>query len=198
MHARDIMSTKLVTVHPWTSITTAANLLSRNGYAALPVIDKAGELAGIVTEADLIANRFPGIASDVGSDRPSRTVADVMTTPVVGVSHDADVAVVAREMLVHRRRCVPIIDGAKLVGVITRRDLVRVLSRSDQDIAADVRTHLKYLGGPARWAVQVIDGEVLLTDEFEQSSDRPVALALADAVPGVVGVSVRSRPVDDR
>ncbi len=119
-----------------------------------------------------------------------------MSTPVVGVSHDADVAVVAQEMLVHRRRCVPIIDGSTLVGVITRRDLVKVLARTDQTIAMDVRSHLKYLGRPGRWTVQVIDGQVILTDEFEQSSDHAVAIALADAVPGVLEVSIRPRPGD--
>ena len=203
MHARDVMSIKVVTVHPWTSITTAANLLSRNGYAALPVVDQDGGLAGIVTEADVIANRFPvGDSAVPGASRAgaptARTVAEVMSTPVVGVSQDADVAVVAQEMLVHRRRCVPIIDGSTLVGVITRRDLVKVLARPDQAIAMDVRSHLKYLGRPARWTVQVIDGEVILTDEFEQSSDHAVAIALADAVPGVLGVSVRPRSDETR
>ncbi len=201
MHARDVMTTKVVTVHPWTSVTNASNLLIRNGYAALPVVDQDGQLSGIVTEADVIANRFP-LPPAVGGDplgvAPARTVAEVMTSPVVGVSHDADIAVVAHEMMMHRRRCVPVIDGSALVGVITRRDLVRVLARSDQTIAMDVRTHLKYLGGPARWAIQVIDGEVLLTDTFGESSDRPVALALADAVPGVLGVSIRSQPADDQ
>jgi CBS domain-containing protein len=201
MRARDVMSTDVLTVHPWTSVAAAANLLSRNGYAALPVVDQDGGLAGIVTEADVIANRFPGGGgADPGPPRAgvpaARTVAAVMSTPVVGVSQDADVAVVAQEMLVHRRRCVPIIDGSTLVGVITRRDLVKVLARPDQAIAMDVRSHLKYLGRPGRWTVQVIGGQVVLTDEFEQSSDHAVAIALADAVPGVLGVSVRPRPGD--
>ena len=201
MHARDVMSTDVLTVHPWTSVKAAANLLSRNGYAALPVVDQDGGLAGIVTETDVIANRFPvGVGADPGplsaGVPAARTVEEVMSTPVVGVSQDADVAVVAQEMLVHRRRCVPIIDGSTLVGVITRRDLVKVLARPDQAIAMDVRSHLKYLGRPGRWTVQVIGGQVILTDEFDQSSDHAVAIALADAVPGVLGVSVRPRPGD--
>jgi len=197
MRARDVMSTKVVTVNPSTSVTTASNLLTRNGFAALPVVDRNGALAGIVTEVDVIANRFhvPG-GAEPGLLGPARTVAEVMSTPVVGVSQDADVSVVAREMLVHRRRCVPIIDGSTLVGVITRRDMLKVLARSDEAIATEVRAHLKYLGGPIRWAVQVVNGAVVLTDQFEQSSDHPIAAALADAVPGVLGVSVRSRAAD--
>jgi CBS domain-containing protein len=179
-------------------VSNAAKLLAKNGYAALPVVDEGGALAGIVTEADVIASRFPAPGSLAGVDPsatagPPRTVGEVMSTPVVGVSQDADVAVVAREMVAHRRRCVPIIAGSTLVGVITRRDLVKVLARSDKSIAMDVRTHLKYLGGPGRWAVQVSDGEVVLTDEYGKSGDHPIAIALADAVPGVISVSVRSQ-----
>lgn len=200
MHARDIMTRQVVTVHPSASVTQAANLLTEKGFSALPVVEENGELAGIVTEADVIDNRFPPPGSADGAApvtaHRGRTVAEVMITPVVGVSQDADISVVVREMQVHRRRCVPIIDGSRLVGVITRRDVVRVLARSDEDIARDVRTHLKYLGGEKRWAVKVIDGEVNLVDEFESASDRLVAVALAEAVPGAVQVTVSAhRPV---
>ena len=197
MHARDIMTRPVSTVRPSTSVTQAANLLTKNGFSALPVVDEDGQLAGIVTEADLIVNRFPGaLPAGAGGPGPAvdpaRTVGDVMTTPVIGVSHDADVSVVVREMVVHHRRCVPIIDGSRLVGVVTRRDIVRVLARSDQDIALDVRSHLKYLGGSARWSVQVTDGEVILSDQFDEASDRLVAIALAEAVPGAIRATVRS------
>lgn len=195
MHAHDVMTEHVVTVRPSTSITQAAKLLTEHGFSALPVVDAAGELAGIVTEADLINNRFPPPDTDRAPTtlpEMGRTVAEVMIAPIVGVSHDADLSVVVREMQVHRRRCVPIIDGSRLVGVITRRDILRVLARSDADIGRDVIAHLRYLGGQGRWSVQVIDGEVMLTDRFTHSSDRFVAIALAEAVPGAVQVGVRS------
>lgn len=123
---------------------------------------------------------------------------DIMTTRVVTTHPDARIAVVAREMLTNRRRCVPIIDGTRLVGVITRRDVVRVLARSDEDMATDVRKHLLYLGGSSRWMVQVVNGEAHLRDNFQDSSDRFVAVHLAEAVPGVIRASAVSRDPDTR
>lgn len=197
MHARDIMTTRVITTRPDAPIAEASNLLTEHGFTALPVVDDQGELAGIVTEADLINQRFAGEENTDPSLRIPKTVADVMTTPMIGVSQDADIAVVVEEMLTNKRRCVPIIDGTALVGVITRRDVVRVLARSDEEIATDVRKHLLYLGGTSRWMVQVVNGEAHLRDNFQDSSDRFVAVALAEAVPGVIralAVSRRDEP----
>ena len=194
MRAREIMTKSVLTVSPTASVGKASEMLTYRGFSALPVVDASGTLVGIVTEADLIRNRFPehsGIETAAGQS-PARTVAEVMTTPVVAVSHDEDLSVLARVMLTDHRRCVPIVDGTKLVGVVTRRDLVRVLSRTDAEIAADVRKNLQVLGGQARWSVQVTDGEVVVRDLFDQASDRAVAQVLAEAVPGVIRASIQA------
>ena len=186
MHARDIMTKTVVTATPNFSAAQAARMLADRGFSALPVVNDAGELVGIVTEADLLRNRFP----PDGSTAPGTTVADVMSSPVIGVSHDTDVTVVARAMITAQRRCLPIVDGDRLVGVITRRDIVRVLARRDADIANDVRAHLRVLGGQSRWSVQVSDGDVVITDRFHDASDRSVAQVLAEAVPGVIRATI--------
>lgn len=182
MRARDIMTKSVVSVLPTTHVTEAAGILSYRGFTALPVVGAGGELVGIVTEADLIRNRFP----DNPSEQAGAAVGDVMTSPVVGVSHDADVTVIARAMLTTQRRCMPIVDGSTLVGVITRGDIVRALARTDAEIAADVRGHLQVLGGNSRWSVQVSNGEVVVTDRFQEASDRAVVQVLAESVPGVI------------
>lgn len=192
MHARDIMTRTVVTVSPDVPVVRAARTLSDRGFTALPVVDDNGELIGIVTEADLIRNRFPG---GEHTEAPGLTVGDVMTSPVIGVSHDTDVSVIARTMLTGQCRCVPIVDGTTLVGVITRRDIVRVLARSDADIAGDVRRHLGVLGGQSRWSVQVRNGDVVVTDRFHDASDQAVAQVLAEAVPGVIRATVTAAPV---
>src|SRR6476646_10838944 len=133
MRARDIMSKNVVSVLPTTPVTDAAGTLSYRGFTALPVVNEAGELIGIVTEADLIRNRFP----DDPSATPGTTVGDVMTSPVVGVSHDADVTMIARAMLTAQRRSMPIVDGSTLVGVVTRGDIVRALARPDVQVLAE-------------------------------------------------------------
>ena len=190
MRARDIMTRAVVSVRTATAVTEAAGTLSYRGFTALPVVGETGELIGIVTEADLIRNRFP----DNPSASPGATVGDVMTSPVVGVSHDADVTVIARAMLTTQRRCLPIVDGNTLVGVVTRGDIVRALARTDAEIAADVRRHLQVLGGHSRWSVQVSNGEVVVTDQFHEASDRAVVQVLAESVPGVIRAIITAAP----
>jgi CBS domain-containing protein len=194
MRAREIMTKSVLTVLPTATVGKASEMLTYRGFSALPVVDAQGTLVGIVTEADLIRNRFPEQSGDPAAvgQSPARMVADVMTAPAVAVSHDAEISVLARVMLGEHRRCVPIVDGTRLVGVVTRRDMVRVLSRTDEEIAADVRKHLQVLGGQARWSVQVTDGEVIVRDLFEEASDRPVAQVLTEAVPGVIRASVQA------
>lgn len=193
MRARDIMTRNVLSVEPTVPVAKAAAMLAKRGYSALPVVDRSGDLIGIVTEADLIGNRFPvseQAAEAAAAHGPAATVGEVMTTPVVGVSHDTDVSVVAREMLTDRRRSLPIVDGTVLVGVITRRDIVRALARTDEEIAADVRSKLGVIGGLSRWSVQVGNGEVVLVDRYHEASDRAIAQALVESVPGVISVSV--------
>src|SRR6478672_5797270 len=193
MRARDIMTKTVVSALPTTPVTDAAGTLSYRGFTALPVVNESGELIGIVTEADLIGNRFPvteQAAGEAAATGPAATVGEVMSTPVVGVSHDTDVSVVAREMLTGKRRSLPIVDGTVLVGVITRRDIVRALARTDEEIAIDVRSKLAVIGGLSRWSVQVGNREVVLTDRYQEASDRAIARALVESVPGVITVSV--------
>src|SRR5581483_12010995 len=80
------------------------------------------------------------------------TVDAVMTAPVTAMNANADVVDVVSEMLDTSVRSMPIVDGARLVGILTRRDLVRALARDDQAIATDVRHRLRLYGGPDRWS----------------------------------------------
>jgi CBS domain-containing protein len=193
MRARDIMTRSVLSVLPSVPVGKAAAMLAKRGFTALPVVNEAGELIGIVTEADLIGNRFPvgePAVEAAATNGPATTVGEVMSSPVVGVSHDTDVSVVAREMLTGKRRSLPIVDGTVLVGVITRRDIVRVLARTDEEIGADVRGKLGVIGGLSRWSVQVGNGDVVLSDRYHEASDRAIAQALVESVPGVISVTI--------
>ncbi len=202
MRARDIMTKSVATVLPSVPLRAAAGTLSYRGFTALPVIEQDGQLLGVISEADIIRSRFP-IEPPAGSveDKAAvneMTVADAMTSPVVGVSHDADVSVVAHEMLTHQRRFLPVVDGTRLVGVITRRDIVRVLARPDSDIAEDVRRRLAIIGGQSRWSIEVQAGEATVRDRFENASDHDVARVLTESTPGVVRANVVGRDDSDR
>jgi CBS domain-containing protein len=194
MQARDIMTSPVVSVTPDMTVKYAAKLLSDNGFTALPVLDADGRLIGVVTEADLVRDRFPRDARHRGDagppESPAGTVGGVMTTPAVGMGVGTDVADLVRVLLDDRIRSMPIVDDAHVVGVVTRRDLVRALARDDAVISADVRHQLSIYGGPQRWTVEVHDGAVEVVDAFDDETDRHVATVLAQAVPGVTAVHV--------
>ncbi|MEU5266726.1 CBS domain-containing protein [Amycolatopsis sp. NPDC021455] len=189
MRARDLMTAPVITVHPWTSAKEAAELLAAHGFTALPVVDDDDRLVGIVTEADLIRGRIPADPRYVHEPREAtagKSVGDLMTSPVTAMSTGTDVADLCQALVDARIRAMPIVDGSAVVGIVTRGDIVRVLARDDVDIARDVRHRLEIYGGSGRWHVDVRDGFVHITDQFDDDSDRHVAQLLALAVPGVV------------
>lgn len=203
MQARDIMCSPVVTVTPDTTVKDAAELLASHGFTGLPVLDSDAHLVGVVTEADLVRDRFPHDPRynvtehdlplvDGAGRAPGTTVGEVMTAPAISAGVDTDVVDLVTAMVEDPVRSMPIVDGARLVGVVTRRDLVRVLARDDKAILTDVRHQLEMYGAAYRWTVDVHDGAVAITDEFDNATDRHVATVLAEAVPGVTTVAVTS------
>lgn len=203
MRACDVMTRDVVTVRQATTIGEAAKVMSDRGFTALPVLDHNGRMVGVVSEADLVRDRFltdpryretcagPALADHA----VAKVVGDVMTTPAAVMSQGADIAQVAKKMLADHHQFMPIVDGAVLVGVVTRGDLVGVLARTDSQIAADVRGRLEIYGDTGRWTVAAHDGDVTVQDEFDSATDRHVALVLAEAVPSVVHATVHSVPL---
>jgi CBS domain-containing protein len=206
MRARDIMSSTVITVRPETHIKEAAALLANRGFTALPVVDDDDRLIGIVTEADLMRDRIPhdprarmrpDFHEKIG--RVTTTVGEIMSTPVTAMSAGTDVADIASALLDARQRCMPIVDGSRVIGVVTRRDIVRAVARDDATVAGDVRHRLETYGGERRWRVAVHDGVVTIGDRFDDEADRHVVTVLAEAVPGVVRAhAVAVREENDR
>ena len=201
MRAEDIMSSPVVKVRPETPAKAATALLAAHGFTALPVVDQDDRLLGVVTEADLMRDRIlPDPRAHLWRDREPDPrqhapdlVAQVMSTLATGMPLHTDAAELAKVMLRDHVRSVPILDGARVVGIVTRRDLLRTIARDDLDILADVRHQLAAYAGGDRWAVTVADGVVRVVDEFDDATDRHVATVLARAVPGVQSVEVASR-----
>ena len=206
MRARDIMSSPVTTVRQPTPVKEAAALLADNGFTALPVVDDSGALIGIVTEADLVRDRVPRdprARRHTGGEAAVRpvptTVGEVMTTPVTAMGAGTDVAVLAKALLDAGPRSMPIVDGSRVIGIVTRRDIVRVIARDDDTIAVDVRHRLEIYGGDRRWHVDVHDGIVAIGDEFDDETDRHVATVLAESVPVVVRANaIAANKEDDR
>ncbi|WP_199432260.1 CBS domain-containing protein [Qaidamihabitans albus] len=208
MRAREAMSSPVITVTPDTTVKHAAELLTRHGFTALPVVDDDERLVGVVTEADLVRDRVPrdprfrGGADAAGTtEPPAPTVGAVMSSPAVSMSTGADVAEVVSALLDAGFRAMPIVQGSRVAGIVTRGDIVRALSRDDTEIARDVRHRLEIYGGAGRWRVDVRDGVASVVDERDDPADRHAATLLAESVPGVVRAETKSaaesgRPAD--
>lgn len=129
------MSRHVITVTPDTAAWEAAELLTRHGFAALPVVDVDGVLVGMVAEADLLAVAMPaaGPASvDQGrSATAHRTVGALMHTPVRCLSPGTHVSAAAEELVREHLRGMPVVEGGTLVGMVSRADLLAEALRAD-------------------------------------------------------------------
>jgi len=201
------MTQDVVTVGPDTSAKYAAEVMAERGFAALPVVDDDGAVVGIVAEADVLRDRLPqdprlhALRESDSRPSPALLVRGVMTSPVRTVPVTADVADVARLFVDARLRSVPVVDGARLAGIASRRDLLRALVRPDQEIRRDVlRLVEAYTEELDRWSVAVSDGVVTVRRRGTAPPDddgtaEPAVLqravtSLARTVPGVVDVRV--------
>lgn len=204
MKVRDIMTSPPVTVNSSTPITVVAELLSRRGFTSVPVVDDEDALIGIVTEADLIAGRIQPDPRVHGPVAPplvplAVNVVDVMTTPVESVTAGADIADIAAMMLHERIRCFPVVDGRHVVGVVTRRDLLAAVVRTDVAICEEIDALLissPDLGPPYRWQVTVQGGVADIADYQDRADDRQQVKTLAEQIRGVVSVQVRHQTSD--
>lgn len=122
--ARDVMQRTVVTIPPDANVGQAIDRLLQHGVSGLPVVDSRGNLVGIITEFQLIrAIHQPEIKEEA--------VRDLMTRDVLVVKEETDLAVVAKIMEKHRVRRIPVTRNGKMVGIISRRDLLRYLSTNE-------------------------------------------------------------------
>lgn len=185
MRIRDVMTPAPLTVSAGTSVHDAAGLLSRYGFAMLPVL-AGGALVGVVTGSDVLRARDAGPA-------PAARVGEVMTRSACPVHPDTGVAEVAVLMVDRGLRSLPVVADGVLVGIVTRLDVTRVLARSDDDLRAAVERKLDAYAGWSRWTVHARDGEIALCDDFDDPVEQHLATVIAAAVPGTVHVDTHHR-----
>ncbi len=203
MQARDVMTLDVVTVGPETSAKYAAELMADGGFAAIPVVDDDLQLVGIVAEADVLRDRLPSDPrlhmrrDDEGTESaPPLLVRGVMTAGVRTVDASADVADVARLFVDERLRSVPVLEQGRLAGIVSRRDVLRALVRTDEVIRRDLLRLVEgYTGELGHWDVEVAEGMASIrrtggTPEPSPEVERRALQALAHAVAGVVSARV--------
>jgi CBS domain-containing protein len=193
VRVRDVMSSPVVWVPPDMGLKEVADLLVTRAISAVPVVED-GELVGIISEADLVPlelapdPRAHLIPSADASARLPKVAGEAMTRQVVALPEEADAAEAGRLLLERRIKSIPVLRGRRVVGIVARRDLLKVLARSDQDITRDLEGLLaSELGAPSPYRVTVRDGLVTLIGPADPTSRRLAGL-LAREVPGVVEV----------
>ncbi len=118
--AREIMVTQVKTVRPDDRVFEVTKLLTKSRFSGAPVLDRSGRLVGVISEADCIQ----AFLSAVHHDNPPSTVEDVMTRDVITVTEDVGILHIANLMLSKRLRRLPVVRDGKLVGQISRRDVL--------------------------------------------------------------------------
>ena len=204
----DVMTTTVVTVDRITPYQEIDRLLTERRISGVPVLKMGRHVVGVVSEADLLAAedetaRQARLAGALGrrwrfrkQPQVNLTAGTMMTAPAVTIGPDATIPAAARLMNTHRIRRLPVIDETgKLVGIVSRRDLLSVFLRPDGEIAHDARQVLGELplADPKDVIVAVKHGVVTLTGTMrpEPDGDRdilPLALRLVWDIDGVVDV----------
>ncbi|MET8507226.1 CBS domain-containing protein [Streptomyces sp. NPDC004787] len=174
-----LMTSNVVSAVPATSFREIAKLLAEHDITGVPVLDEDDHVVGVVSESDLLA-------------RHELTARDLMTTPAVTVHAEETVADAARLMVRRGVERLPVVDvEERLVGIVTRRDLLCVYLRPDTEIRRrireDVLTDAMDLPGDAV-DVHVLDGVVTLAGRVRRRSQAQMLVELAERVDGVVAV----------
>jgi CBS domain-containing protein len=197
MRARDIMTSQVHTIWQNSSVESAAQLMTAKAVTALPVVDMHGTLVGIVSESDLLWHRVPAEPADAydipetGPEHRPGMVVEVMSAYPLTTTPEIDVARVAEAMLEHDVRSVPVLEGRTLVGIISRRDILRTMVRGDRELAYDVQQRLdEYAGENRRWTAAVEGGVAAVTGDYRSDTERAVVAVLTRTVPGVSAVKV--------
>jgi CBS domain-containing protein len=216
MNARDVMTHRLVTVTPETPIEEAVRLMLKHRVSGLPVIDAAGAPVGVVTEGDLLRRIETGtdkrhsgwIGLLLGPGRlaaeytrsHAHKVDEVMTTELISVGPETPLGEVVELMEERRIKRVPVVDGGKLVGIVSRTNLVAALAGilakargvalSDDDIRRAILAEIdKQPWGPRQSVDAVVrDGVVELRGTILDERERAALIVAAENLPGVKSV----------
>lgn len=205
MKVSEVMTTEVVAVEPESTLKEVAELLAGHRISGLPVVDRTRRVLGVVSEADILQkeageDRRRGLLGRLlARERPAqleaRTAGEAMTSPPITLRPEREVAEAARLMLEREVNRLPVVDAeGRLVGIVTRADLVRAFARPDAEIERELREDVvldTLWIDPATVELSVQNGEVTLAGEVDTKADARLLESFAVRVPGVV--SIRSR-----
>jgi CBS-domain-containing membrane protein len=200
MLVSDVMSTPALTVPVDAPVALAVAMLDQHSVTMLPVLDSHHRLAGVLSEYDVLRDvlsvdqrlhLIPAADDDVAGGLPHTgpgVVEELMTRQPIAVHSHTDLSVAVDLMTTTAVKSLPVIDDERrVIGVVSRRDIVRALARADIDIEREIDDLLRRIG--ADWLVDVTGGVVTITGP-ERPNERALAAAAAHGVVGVRTVTI--------
>lgn len=187
MHVRDLMTTDVVAVGPGTSTRDAARMMFRYRVSGLPVVDPDDHVLGIITEGDFLEMELK--RQDEGT--AASEVKDVMSHSVLSVSPDLEIMDAARYMYEQSVKRVLVVEDGRMVGIISRFDIVAAFTRPDDLIEDEIREDLirrVLFVDPETVDVQVANGVVTFIGTIGTRTEARLVEELARRLDGVVGV----------
>ncbi|MFM0239142.1 CBS domain-containing protein [Paraburkholderia phytofirmans] len=222
MRASDVMTSNVISVTPEMTVREVARIFVDNGISGAPVLDHDGHVAGMISEGDLLRR------AEIGTDERTRTswldfwsaseeardyikthalkVRDVMTTDVVTVQPETQLGEVAGILETRRIKRVPVTDAGRLVGIVSRANLVQALASVPDEPASDVtlsdgeiRAMLMGELAGRKWSfagrnIVVTDGVVHLWGIFHSLEAVEAVRVAAQTIPGVKRVEDHTEP----
>lgn len=198
------MNRDVVAIRPETPLKQVAAILSVNHISGAPVCDRAGDVVGVISEADIL-RKEEGVRPDVGgrwnwllrrldgetAKVAARTAGEAMTSPAVTIRATEPVSTAAQLMVERGINRLPVVSDGELVGIVTRADLVRAFHRPDEEVACEIRddvlVHALWLA-PEAMSLEVRDGVVDIRGTVDTEADAEVAERLIRRIPGVLDV----------
>ena len=203
----EVMTRRVATVTERAGYKEIVETLASNGVSAVPVVDADRRVVGVVSEADLLHKvdiasmdphgwLFERKRSRVAREKANADFAhELMTAPPIVIAENNSVGVAARLMDTERVKRLPVVDAeGRLVGIVSRSDLLRPYLRSDDDIREEVTQGVLLRTmwlDPNEFSVSVDQGVVTIHGEVERRSTVPILVGIVRGVPGVVDVIER-------
>lgn len=202
MNVRDAMTTDVLTVLPGTPLKQVASLLVDHRISGVPVVSATQELLGVVSEADFVMKEAAGATARrsllhwlVGDSKDARrlearvhatTAGEAMTAPAVSITADRPLREAASMMAGAGVNRLPVLENGRLVGILTRADIVRAFARSDAELDDVVRAAVAAVDGLR--VIGVRNGVVTLAGTVAHAALVPSVRALIAQIDGVIAV----------
>jgi CBS domain-containing protein len=217
-YVHDVMTESVLSVTPDAPLKEVARLLIERRISGMPVVDASGSVVGVISEGDLLVReqgreairrgplaRLFGESAETRSlmaKAEARTAGDAMTSPAITVDASTPIEAAAALMIERQVNRLPVVTGGRLVGIVTRADLVRSFARGDEELVEEIRSNVLRRAlwlDPDAFTVRVTDGTATIGGSVERRSTAAILAHMVGMVPGILSVESNvTWSLDDR